>query len=55
MAQTEEFVFQNVAYNSTVYRTGAAPRAKKCLGDLVQSRWFETNYITPEILSEMVE
>ena len=26
MAQTEEFMFQNVAYRPTVYRTGAVPQ-----------------------------
>ena len=29
MAQTEEFMFQNVAYRPTVYRTGMATNLKK--------------------------
>ena len=32
MAQTEEFMFQNVAYRPTVYRTGVAMRVKKGFG-----------------------
>ena len=28
-AQTEEFMFQNVAYRPTVYRTGVTPIAKR--------------------------
>ena len=28
MAQTEEFMFQNVAYRPTVYRTGEAPEGQ---------------------------
>jgi len=29
-AQTEEFMFQNVAYRPTVYRTGDATMYRKC-------------------------
>ena len=34
MAQTEEFMFQNVAYRPTVYKTGAGgDKQKQQLGD----------------------
>ena len=31
MAQTEEFIFQNVAYRPTVYRTGVASQTDHVL------------------------
>jgi hypothetical protein len=38
MAQTEEFMFQNVAYRPTVYRTGNSP--KKCPRKFTQKEQF---------------
>jgi hypothetical protein len=40
MAQTKEFMFQNVAYRPTVYRTGFAICNALCLGLIVGLRPF---------------
>ena len=45
MAQTEEFMFQNVAYRPTVYRTGMDTKLSVAKAELMQGIFSSSIYL----------